>query len=322
MLDLSFHLVKKKDIVRMAGFFSQPGAGSSNPWTLSSNEFRTAHQQLIINGKLNGNRKRRDCSAGIADPIIANEIRPVPQEEAKFESQSQPTSDAYKNVPTCPSKRLGYVFAPFRNPMMTKPGQISTTKNASNTSNSNHHYEAPTVSNATVNTSRPIGLSRPKSSNTSTAGTSAYPVNTNSTPSTNDNQYSDECQQIFLDERARNLDKSLVEKILNEIVSRKSEVQWSDVAGLRRVKREIDEIIELPQQVPLIYGYLLRPTKGLLLFGPPGTGKTMIGQCIANQNNSTFFSISASSLTSKWLGEGLCLSALAYKFVLNISNQI
>ena len=42
----------------------------------------------------------------------------------------------------------------------------------------------------------------------------------------------------------------------------------------------------------------------MLLFGPPGTGKTLIGKCIASQSGSTFFSISASSLTSKWIGEG------------------
>lgn len=46
------------------------------------------------------------------------------------------------------------------------------------------------------------------------------------------------------------------------------------------------------------------PAKGVLLFGPPGTGKTMIGRCIASQCNAAFFNISASSLTSKWVGEG------------------
>ena len=53
-----------------------------------------------------------------------------------------------------------------------------------------------------------------------------------------------------------------------------------------------------------IFSGLRGPPRGLLLFGPPGTGKTLIGRCIASQAGATFFSISASSLTSKWVGEG------------------
>ena len=53
-----------------------------------------------------------------------------------------------------------------------------------------------------------------------------------------------------------------------------------------------------------IFTGLRGPPKGLLLFGPPGTGKTLIGRCIASQSESTFFSISSSSLTSKWMGDG------------------
>jgi len=59
-----------------------------------------------------------------------------------------------------------------------------------------------------------------------------------------------------------------------------------------------------PIQRPDIFSGLRAAPKGLLLFGPPGTGKTMIGRAIATESGATFFAVSASTLTSKWMGEG------------------
>ncbi len=81
-------------------------------------------------------------------------------------------------------------------------------------------------------------------------------------------------------------------------------VAWDDIAGLEFAKATIKEIVVWPMLRPDIFTGLRGPPKGILLFGPPGTGKTLIGKCIACQSGATFFSISASSLTSKWVGEG------------------
>lgn len=106
------------------------------------------------------------------------------------------------------------------------------------------------------------------------------------------------------DERLRNIDPNMIELIRNEIMDSGKSVTWDDIAGLEYTKKIIKEVVVFPMLRPDIFTGLRRPPKGILLFGPPGTGKTLIGKCIASQSKSTFFSISASSLTSKWIGEG------------------
>ncbi|KAK2896490.1 hypothetical protein Q8A67_010978 [Cirrhinus molitorella] len=107
-----------------------------------------------------------------------------------------------------------------------------------------------------------------------------------------------------VDERLKNFEPKIIELIMSEIMDHGPPVSWDDIAGLEFAKATIKEIVVWPMLRPDIFTGLRGPPKGILLFGPPGTGKTLIGKCIACQSGATFFSISASSLTSKWVGEG------------------
>ncbi|NWV65476.1 FIGL1 protein, partial [Malurus elegans] len=107
-----------------------------------------------------------------------------------------------------------------------------------------------------------------------------------------------------VDERLKNIEPKMIELIMHEIMDHGPPVNWDDIAGVEFAKATIKEIVVWPMLRPDIFTGLRGPPKGILLFGPPGTGKTLIGKCIACQSGATFFSISASSLTSKWVGEG------------------
>ncbi|CAM4513511.1 unnamed protein product [Lepidochelys olivacea] len=107
-----------------------------------------------------------------------------------------------------------------------------------------------------------------------------------------------------VDERLKNIEPKMIELIMHEIMDHGPPVNWDDIAGVDFAKATIKEIVVWPMLRPDIFTGLRGPPKGILLFGPPGTGKTLIGKCIACQSGATFFSISASSLTSKWVGEG------------------
>ena len=102
----------------------------------------------------------------------------------------------------------------------------------------------------------------------------------------------------------KGVDKKLIELIESEIIDSKSKITWDDIAGLDQIKDAIHYAVINPMKRPELFKGIRAAPKGVLLFGPPGTGKTLVGKCIAASVEATFFSISASSLTSKWIGEG------------------
>lgn len=101
----------------------------------------------------------------------------------------------------------------------------------------------------------------------------------------------------------KGIDEGAAKQIFNEIVVKGDEVHWDDVAGLDGAKKALKEAVVYPFLRPDLFMGLREPARGMLLFGPPGTGKTMLARAVATESKSTFFAISASSLTSKWHGE-------------------
>ncbi|MFZ2071392.1 MAG: CDC48 family AAA ATPase [Halobacteriota archaeon] len=91
---------------------------------------------------------------------------------------------------------------------------------------------------------------------------------------------------------------------LREVFVEIPDVRWEDVGGLEDVKQAIIEAVELPLKRPDIFKYAdVKPPKGILLHGSPGTGKTLIAKAVANETQSNFISVKGPQLISKYVGE-------------------
>lgn len=81
-------------------------------------------------------------------------------------------------------------------------------------------------------------------------------------------------------------------------------VKWTDVAGLEGAKQALQEAVILPLRMPHLFGNGRAPWSGILMFGPPGTGKSYLAKAVATEaNNSTFMAVSSADLVSKWQGQ-------------------
>jgi transitional endoplasmic reticulum ATPase len=98
--------------------------------------------------------------------------------------------------------------------------------------------------------------------------------------------------------------KEVSPSALREVQVQVPNVSWDDVGGLDDLKEELKEAVEWPIKYQDAYDYVdVEAPKGILLHGPPGTGKTMIAKALAKMTESNFISIKGPELLSKWVGE-------------------
>mmetsp|Transcript_23816 Transcript_23816/g.24801 ORF Transcript_23816/g.24801 Transcript_23816/m.24801 type:complete len:457 (-) Transcript_23816:69-1439(-) len=97
--------------------------------------------------------------------------------------------------------------------------------------------------------------------------------------------------------------KKMQEALSSCMVTEKPNVRWEDVAGLEKAKEALKEAVILPLKFKHLFNEKRRPWKGILLYGPPGTGKSFLAKACATEVKGTFYSVSASNIMSKWVGE-------------------
>lgn len=113
--------------------------------------------------------------------------------------------------------------------------------------------------------------------------------------------------------------KEIEPSAMREVFVEVPKVTWDDVGGLEEIKKALHEAVELPLEDPESYTKMgIRPPRGVLLFGAPGTGKTLIAKALATECKANFISIKGPEIMSKWVGE----SEKAVRMIFKKAKQV
>jgi transitional endoplasmic reticulum ATPase len=98
--------------------------------------------------------------------------------------------------------------------------------------------------------------------------------------------------------------KDIEPSALREVYVEVPNVRWSDIGGLEEAKQALREAVEWPLKYPELFEKAnIKPPKGILLYGPPGCGKTLLAKAVATESEANFISVKGPEIFSKWVGE-------------------
>lgn len=247
--------------------------------TSTGSKPRIKHKENILPKGING-------PASYAAQLVYNK-----KSSSSDSFQKQNLKNLPKSTPSVPKKKI--------------PSKQKINKSMPPTAKTAKASKVAVAPKLKQKTTKPKTVTREKKTLTSSSSSSIAKNNNDDNKLESDKNIKD-TKEILEDkiiDSIPGIDKMAAKQIFQEIVVHGDEVHWNDIAGLETAKYSLKEAVVYPFLRPDLFMGLREPVRGMLLFGPPGTGKTMLARAVACESKSTFFSISASSLTSKYLGE-------------------
>ncbi|KAI4831455.1 hypothetical protein KUCAC02_000996 [Chaenocephalus aceratus] len=164
---------------------------------------------------------------------------------------------------------------------LTPPAYVTSTLGGSRSTDSLGSFTSPSLSEQGAEDHR-LHLSHSAPGTTSSSSSSSRPA----------------------EEQLKTSDPHLLDMVTSEIVQQGPPVDWSDIAGLELAKATLKEEVLWPILRPDMFSSLGPAPRCVLLFGPRGSGRTLLGRCLASQLGAPFLQLNGSTLATKWLAEG------------------